>query len=96
MATATADWIDIPVEAWPRYRGPRLNGRLMHMRAHMDIDAELLSEALHLTGLRTMRETVDLALRELVASRRRLTALDLLRGQVRWEGDLAASRRGRF
>jgi len=35
----------------------------------------------------TKRETVDLALRELVARQRRLGVLDL-RGKVHWHGDL--------
>jgi Arc/MetJ family transcription regulator len=53
-----------------------------------------LDEAQRLTGARTKRETVDLALRELVARHRRLGILEL-RGRVHWEGDLKASRRGR-
>lgn len=64
------------------------------MRTNIDIDDEVLREAQQLTGVRTKRETVDLALRELVARHRRLGILDL-RGRVHWEGDLGQSRRGR-
>jgi Arc/MetJ family transcription regulator len=64
------------------------------MRTNIEIDDELMSEAQHLTGIRTKREAVDLALRELVARHRRLGILDL-RGRVHWEGDLSVSRRGR-
>lgn len=47
-----------------------------------------------LTGGCTEREAVDIALRELVARYRRAGILKL-RGEVRWEGDLEASRAGR-
>jgi Arc/MetJ family transcription regulator len=67
---------------------------LMCMRTNIEIDDEVMREAQRLTGIKTKRETVDLALRELVARHRRLGILEL-RGRVRWEGDLAASRRGR-
>jgi Arc/MetJ family transcription regulator len=65
------------------------------MRTNIDIDDEVLREAQRLLGTRTKRETVDLALRELVARHRRIGVLDL-RGRVRWEGDLGESRRGRL
>jgi Arc/MetJ family transcription regulator len=64
------------------------------MRTNIDIDDDVLREAQRITGARTKRETVDLALRELVARNRRLGILDL-RGKVHWEGDLDASREGR-
>lgn len=64
------------------------------MRTNIEIDDDVLHEAQALTGTRTKRETVDLALRELVARHRRIGVLDL-RGRVHWEGDLDQSRRGR-
>jgi Arc/MetJ family transcription regulator len=67
---------------------------LMCMRTNIEIDDAVIAEAQELIGARTKRETVDTALRELVARHRRLGILDL-RGRVRWEGDLAESRRGR-
>jgi Arc/MetJ family transcription regulator len=67
---------------------------MMCMRTNIDIDDDVLREAQRLVGTRTKRETIDFALRELVARHRRLGVLDL-RGRVRWEGDLAESRRGR-
>ncbi len=66
----------------------------MHMRTNIEIDDEVLAEAQRLTGARTKRETVDLALRELVARRRQRDVL-ALRGRIRWEGDLEVSRAGR-
>ncbi|MDP9293224.1 MAG: type II toxin-antitoxin system VapB family antitoxin [Actinomycetota bacterium] len=64
------------------------------MRTNIEIDDEVLREAQRLMGTRTKRETVDMALRELVARHRRIGVLNL-RGRVRWEGDLEESRRGR-
>jgi Arc/MetJ family transcription regulator len=64
------------------------------MRTNIEIDDVVLHEAQALTGTRTKRETVDLALRELVSRHRRIGVLDL-RGRVHWDGDLDESRRGR-
>ena len=64
------------------------------MRTNIEIDDEVMREAQRLTGVRTKREAVDLALRELVARHQRLGILEL-RGRVHWEGDLGTSRRGR-
>lgn len=64
------------------------------MRTNIEIDDDVLREAQRLMGTHTKRETVDMALRELVARHRRLGVLRL-RGRVRWEGDLDESRRGR-
>jgi Arc/MetJ family transcription regulator len=65
------------------------------MRTNIEIDDDVLREAQRLVGARTKRETVDFALRELVARQRRIGVLDL-RGRVQWRGDLAESRRGRL
>ena len=43
---------------------------LMCMRTNIEIDDAVMDEAQRLTGARTKRETVDLALRELVARHR--------------------------
>jgi Arc/MetJ family transcription regulator len=64
------------------------------MRTNIEIDDALMREARQLTGVKTKREMVDLALRELVARHRRLGILEL-RGRVHWEGDLERSRLGR-
>lgn len=64
------------------------------MRTNIEIDDDVMQEAQRLTGATTKRETVDLALRELVARHRQLGILDL-RGKVEWHGDLEQSRRGR-
>jgi Arc/MetJ family transcription regulator len=66
----------------------------MCMRTNIEIDDDLMREALKLTGLRTKREAVDFALRELVARHRQLGVLKL-RGRIQWVGDLEAGRAGR-
>jgi Arc/MetJ family transcription regulator len=64
------------------------------MRTNIEIDDEVMGEVLRLTGVGTKRAAVDLALRELVGRHRQRGILEL-RGRVCWQGDLAASRRGR-
>lgn len=49
----------------------------MCMRTNIEIDDELIAEAMELFGLRTKREAVDYALRELVQRERRKEILDL-------------------
>ena len=66
----------------------------MCMRTNIEIDDDVMREAQRLVGAKTKRETVDFALRELVARQRRIGVLDL-RGRIRWQGDLAKSRQGR-
>ena len=68
--------------------------KLVCMRTNIEIDDDVMREAQRLAGTRTKRETVDLALRELVARHRRLGIVQLS-GRVRWEGELAESGRGR-
>lgn len=64
------------------------------MRTNIEIDDEVMDEAQRLIGASSKRETVDTALRELVARHRRLGVLEL-RGKVHWDGDLGESRQGR-
>ena len=66
----------------------------MCMRTNIEIDDDLMRETLELTGVKTKREAVDLALRELLARHRQLGVLKL-RGRVEWAGDLEASRASR-
>jgi Arc/MetJ family transcription regulator len=43
---------------------------------HVDIDEEALAEAMQLSGAKTKKETVNLALREFAARHRRVAALE--------------------
>jgi Arc/MetJ family transcription regulator len=57
------------------------------MRTNIDIDDDLLTEAMAATGLATKRATVEEALRQLVLDHRRRKALEDSAG-IGWEGDL--------
>jgi len=64
------------------------------VRTNIELDDELVAEAMAATGLPTKRATVEEALRVLVLQQRRKTALANLAG-LGWEGDLDAMREGR-
>lgn len=57
------------------------------MRTNIDIDDDLLSQAMAASGLATKRATVEEALRQLVLSHRRREAIRNSAG-IGWEGDL--------
>jgi Arc/MetJ family transcription regulator len=57
------------------------------MRTNIDIDDELLSQAMTAAGLSTKRATVEEGLRLLVRVRGQAKALTELKG-LGWEGDL--------
>lgn len=50
---------------------------VMCMRTNIVIDPKLMAEAKKLAGTKTMKDTVDLALREMVERRSRLGILEL-------------------
>ena len=64
------------------------------MRTNIDIDDELLGEAMRLAGTATKKSTVEIALRELIRRYRTRRVLEL-RGAVDWRGDLDEMRSGR-
>ena len=57
------------------------------MRTNIVIDDALMAEALKLTGLKTKREAVELALRTLIELRRQEN-IRKFRGKLKWEGNL--------
>ncbi|MDP9838132.1 Arc/MetJ family transcription regulator [Neorhizobium huautlense] len=61
------------------------------MRTNIDLDDDLIAEAMELGGLSTKKAAVDQALREFVRTRKQLRAIDNLEG-IGWDGDLDASR----
>lgn len=63
------------------------------MRTNIEIDDDLLDEAMAATGLATKRATVEEALRQLVNQKRRREAIRSTAG-IGWEGNLEAMRRG--
>lgn len=67
----------------------------MKMRTNIVIDEDLMKKGIHYTGLRTKKELVNLALRELIQRKERKEILRL-KGKLHWEGDLEELRRSRF
>lgn len=64
---------------------------MVHMRTNVEIDDKLIGEAMELSGARTKREAVDMALRMLVDVKRQAGVRKLW--GIGWEGDLDAMRR---
>lgn len=57
------------------------------MRTSIEIDTQLMEQALQLSQLSTKKEVVNIALKEFVKRLRRLKILEL-EGKVEWEGNL--------
>jgi Arc/MetJ family transcription regulator len=64
------------------------------MRTNIDIDDQLLQQALRATGLKTKRAVVEAGLRMLLHLKGQEEVLRLV-GKVRWDGNLEESRQGR-
>jgi len=61
-------------------------------RITVQLDDALVNEALRLTGARTKREVVEIALRRLVDKGGLYRAVRRLRGKLAWQGNIEASR----
>lgn len=61
------------------------------MRTNIEIDDELLKQALAATGARTKKDAVQLGLETLVRIHRQ-RSIRALRGTLHWDGDLDGSR----
>jgi Arc/MetJ family transcription regulator len=64
------------------------------VRTNIVLDSKLVEAGLKATGIKTRRELVDFALRELLRHKQQKKLLSL-KGKVTWEGDLAEMRAGR-
>ena len=64
-------------------------------RTNIILDDELVDKAKSMTGIKTIRELVHHALRELVRHKRQRDLLRL-QGTIDWQGDLDDMRRGRM
>ena len=64
------------------------------MRTNIDLDDSLVTRALELSGLRTKKDLVNLALKEFVRRKDQKKILDL-RGKIQWQGDLDLMRANR-
>ena len=66
----------------------------IHMRTNIDIDENLIQEAMKLTGITTKKAAVEEALRQMVSLKKQDKLKDL-RGKLKWEGNLDEMREGR-
>ncbi len=64
------------------------------MRTNIDIDDDLMREAMRASGDATKRAVVERGLRLLVETRAQ-QGIRRLRGKIAWTGGLSASRKGR-
>jgi len=64
------------------------------MRTNIDIDDQLMRQAMRSTGTRTKKATVEAGLRLLIETYRQ-RSIAQFRGKVQWQGDLSQSRLGR-
>lgn len=64
-------------------------------RTNIVLDDELVARAQELTGARTKREAVDIALRRLVDFTSAYRALRKLHKHAPWDGDIDGWRKGR-
>ena len=64
------------------------------MRINIEIDPDLMAEALKVSGLKTKKAAVEEGLRLLVRTRAQ-GQVRRLRGKLRWEGSLDEMRRDR-
>jgi Arc/MetJ family transcription regulator len=64
------------------------------MRTNIEIDEQLIEEAMRASGTHTKRAVVEAGLQLLVRTHSQAT-IRKLRGKVRWEGDLSKSRLSR-
>lgn len=63
------------------------------MRTNIEIDDELITQAMASGGYPTKRATVEAGLRMLTQRRRAYAGLLALGGKINWQGDLDAQRR---
>ena len=64
------------------------------MRTNIEMDDELVSQAMRYSGARTKKAMVEAAMRLLVQTHSQ-ASMRKLRGKVKWEGNLDESRRSR-
>ncbi len=66
----------------------------MH-RTNIELDEKLVKEGMKLFQIKTKKELVDFALREVIRREKAKGILEL-EGKIRWEGKLHEMRKGRF
>ena len=61
------------------------------MRTNIEIDDDLMADALKATGLKTKKEAVELGLKALIKLNKQ-ASIRALRGKLKWEGSLEEMR----
>lgn len=64
-------------------------------RTNIEIDDKLVAEGMKITGCKTKKELVNLALEELVAKKSRKKILEL-EGRIKWIGSINEMRKSRL
>lgn len=64
------------------------------MRTNIDIDDDLIKEAMRLTGIKTKKAVVEAALAQMLSLKKQ-ERIKQLRGKFKWEGNLDEMREGR-
>jgi Arc/MetJ family transcription regulator len=64
------------------------------MRTNIDIDDDLIKEAMRLTGIKTKKAVVEAALAQMLSLKKQ-ERIKELRGKFKWEGNLDEMREGR-
>ena len=59
----------------------------MHKRTNIELDTDLIKEAMKITKLKTIKDVVHHSLEEIIKMGKRKKLLDL-KGKVDWDGDL--------
>jgi Arc/MetJ family transcription regulator len=57
------------------------------MRTNIEIDDQLMSDVLKVTGLKTKKDVVELGLKTLIRLKKQ-EGIKQFRGQLKWTGDL--------
>ena len=63
------------------------NCTIMHKRTNIELDTDLIKEAMKITKLKTIKDVVHHSLEEIIKTGKRKKLLTL-KGKVDWEGDL--------
>jgi len=66
-----------------------------HVCTNIVLNKNLVDAAMAATKIKTRKEVIDYALRELLRREAQRNLLQL-RGKIKWEGDLTVSRKGRI
>lgn len=64
------------------------------MRTNIEIDDDLIKEAMKLTGIKTKKGVVEAALAQMLSLKKQ-ERIKQLRGKYKWEGNLDEMREGR-